>query len=118
VQNNDFASFFVKRDFTLRKGQILQMFENNVRTKIFAPKRSVGMLHKVELCDVFRTLCGVRMMKSGNVLDVWLVWRKQRMRPLGGPRRLEGNIKIDFEEVVSYDQWLMELIQDYVQLRA
>jgi hypothetical protein len=35
VQNNNFDSSYVKRDFTLRKGHELPTFENGVLTKLF-----------------------------------------------------------------------------------
>jgi hypothetical protein len=39
VRNNDFASSYVKRDLTLRKGHKLQTFENSVLTKLFVGEK-------------------------------------------------------------------------------
>jgi hypothetical protein len=100
---------------TLREEHELRVFENRVLRKTFGPKRGevTGQWRSPrndELCAVYYSPNIIRVMKSrrirlsGHVARIeyrrgaysLFVGRRERMRPLGRPRRRwEGDIKMD-----------------------
>jgi len=105
---------------TLREERRLRMFENWVLRRIFGPRRDEvtgewKKLHNEELNDLYCSSDIVRVTKSRRMKWVGhvarrgerrviyriLVWKPERKRPLGRPRRRwEDNIKLDLQEVV------------------
>ena len=98
---------------------MLRVFENRVLRRIFGPKREEEtgewrQLHNEELNDLYSTPNTIRMIKSTRMKWIEHVARKGEnrvvyrvlvgkpggKRPLGKcSRRLEFNIKMDFQEV-------------------
>ena len=114
------------------------MFENRVLRRVFGPKRDEvtgewRKLHNEELSDLYSLPNIVRMVKSrrmrwaghvarmgeGRGVHRVLVGKPEGKRPLGRPRRrVEDNIKMDFQEVGGrFGDW-MELAQDRDRWRA
>ena len=123
---------------TLREERRLRVFENNVLTRVFGPKRDEvtgkwRKLHNEELSDLHSLPNIVRLVKwrimrwAGHVARMGegrgvhrvLVGKPEGKRPLGRPRRRwEDNIKMDSQEVGgSCGDW-MELSQDRDRWRA
>jgi hypothetical protein len=107
----------------------LRVFENGVLMRIFGPKKDEVMggwrkLHKEELRDFYSSSSRVRITKSrkmrwgGHVASMGED-RKERMSPLGRPRRRwADNIKMDLEEMRSDGvEWIC-LAQDRYRWRA
>jgi hypothetical protein len=104
---------------TRREEHRLRLFENGVLRSIFGPKRDEvsgewRRLHNVDLNDLYSSPNIIRVIKSrrmrwvghvasmGEVRGAYriLVGRTEGRRPLGRPRlSLEGNIKMDLQEV-------------------
>ena len=104
----------------MREESRLRVFENRVLRRIFQLKRDEvtgewKKLHNEELNDLYCSSDIVRVTKSRRMKWVGhvarrgerrviyriLVWKPERKRPLGRPRRRwEDNIKLDLQEVV------------------
>ena len=123
---------------TLREEHRLRVFENRVSRRIFGSKRD-GVtgewrkLHNEELNDLYCSSNIVRVIKSrrmrwaghvarmeeGRGVHKVSVGKPEGKRPLGRPRRrLEGNIKMDLQEVGRGCGDWMELAQYRDRRRA
>jgi len=123
---------------TFREECRLSVFENRVLRRVFGPKRDEvtgewRKLHNEELRYLYSLPNIVRLVKSrrmrwaghvalmgeGSGVHVVLVGKPERKRPLGSPRRrLQGNVKTDFQELGGgCGDWL-ELAQDRERWRA
>jgi hypothetical protein len=116
----------------LREERRLRVFENKVLRRIFGPRKDEvtgewRRLHNEEINDLYSTPNIVRVIKwrrmrwAGHVARMGeergvytvLVWKPERKRPLGRPRRRwVDNIKIDLQEVgCGHVDWIV-LAQD------
>ena len=123
---------------TLRKEQILRVFENKVLRKIFGAKKDEitgewKKLHNAEVHalyyspNIIRSLNSRRLRWAGQVARMEqsrnayrvLAGRPEGKRPLGRPRRRwEDNIKMDLREVGCDPGEWKDLAEDRDQWRA